>query len=148
MTLWFQIIVTIKEDAEGHRDMKDFVRKTGIPLVKEKLAQYIKELKEGIALSWMLGFSSLHGHRGTLDCLPGSLIFCPNKLLTIPIILLLFLGSTCFFWRNWPYQIDFCPICETTVFPASCLVHLYLPLMWYLINVTWLLNALVYDMLC
>ena len=31
--------------------MKDFVRKTGIPLVKEKLAQYIKELKEGIALS-------------------------------------------------------------------------------------------------
>jgi len=40
------VIVSVKENVEGHREMKDFVRKTGIPLVKEKLAKYIKELKE------------------------------------------------------------------------------------------------------
>lgn len=44
---FLQIIVTIKESAEGHGKMKELVRKTGIPLVREKLAQYIKELKEG-----------------------------------------------------------------------------------------------------
>ena len=49
--LIFQIIVSVKEDVEGHREMKDFVRKTGIPLVKEKLAKYIKELKEGMYIS-------------------------------------------------------------------------------------------------
>ncbi|XP_065061250.1 activator of 90 kDa heat shock protein ATPase homolog 1-like [Rhopilema esculentum] len=40
------IIVTIKEGADGYSKMKEFVRKTGIPLMREKLAQYIKELKE------------------------------------------------------------------------------------------------------
>ena len=49
--LIFQVIVSVKENVEGHREMKDFVRKTGIPLVKEKLAKYIKELKEGLFIS-------------------------------------------------------------------------------------------------
>ena len=40
-------MVSIKEGAEGHREMKDFVRKTGIPLVRRKLEQYITELKVG-----------------------------------------------------------------------------------------------------
>ena len=48
----------MNENAEGHREMKEFVRKTGISLVKEKLAQYIKELKEGITLLSILDLNS------------------------------------------------------------------------------------------
>ena len=54
-----QVIVSVKESAEGHREMKEFVRKTGISLVKEKLAQYIKELKEGISLFLILDINLL-----------------------------------------------------------------------------------------
>lgn len=40
-------MVSIKEGTDGYREMKDFVRKTGIPLVRKKLEQYVTELKVG-----------------------------------------------------------------------------------------------------
>lgn len=40
------IQVSIKEEIEGHYKMKEFVRKTGIPIVRDKCATYIKDLKQ------------------------------------------------------------------------------------------------------
>lgn len=40
--------------------MKDYVRKTGIPMVRKKLTQYIKELKEGLFIIILRVLSMTH----------------------------------------------------------------------------------------
>eukprot|EP00794_Sanderia_malayensis_P020393 gene20393-22405_t len=48
------IVVSIKEEKDDHRKMKDFVRKTAIPIVREKCTLYIKMLKEEFSKGMIL----------------------------------------------------------------------------------------------
>lgn len=48
------ITVSLSEENEGHREMKDFVRKTGIPIIREQCAVYIKKLKQEFSKGMIL----------------------------------------------------------------------------------------------